>query len=327
MQVGKLDSELLRRIVFNNITYHRDEVTIRPGIGEDCAVIDFGEYACIISTDPITGATNEIGRLAVHVACNDIASNGAAPLGLMLTIMAPEGTTEEDIESIMKQAGKAAAELRVEIIGGHTEITNAVNRIIISATALGRQLKDKVIYTRGASPGDRIIMTKNLGLEGTAIIAHDWEERLHKSIGHEMLEEAKNMMDHISVVKEGVIAGEIGVSGMHDITEGGLLGAVWEMCEASSVGALLYKDKVYIAPVTEKICNIFDIDTFRLISSGCMLITIEENKVEQLMNEFENHGIRANVIGEITSSGRYMKDGEEFIPIEAPEGDELYKIL
>lgn len=326
MKVGKFDSELLRKIVFNNITYHRDEVTIRPGIGEDCAVIDFGEYACIISTDPITGTANEIGRLAVHVACNDIASNGAQPLGLMLTIMAPESTTEEDIENIMKQAGKAAAELKVEIIGGHTEITNAVNRVIISATALGRQLKDKVISAGGARPGDRIIMTKNLALEGTAIIANDWEDRLRKDLGNDLLEEAKSMMNDISVVKEGVVAGEMGASGMHDITEGGLLGAVWEMCEASSVGALLYKDKVFIAHSTEKICNYFSIDPFRLISSGCMLITIAETKAESLVKVLESHGIRASVIGEITKTARYMRDGENFIPIEAPQSDELYKI-
>jgi len=326
VKVGKLDSELLRKIVFNNITYHRDEVTIRPGIGEDCAVIDFGEYACIISTDPITGTANEIGRLAVHVACNDIASNGAQPLGLMLTIMAPESTTEEDIENIMKQAGKAAAELKVEIIGGHTEITNAVNRVIISATALGRQLKDKVISAGGARPGDRIIMTKNLALEGTAIIANDWEDRLRKDLGNDLLEEAKSMMNDISVVKEGVVAGEMGASGMHDITEGGLLGAVWEMCEASSVGALLYKDKVFIAHSTEKICNYFSIDPFRLISSGCMLITIAETKAESLVKVLESHGIRASVIGEITKTARYMRDGENFIPIEAPQSDELYKI-
>ena len=326
MKVGKLDSELLRKIVFNNITYHRDEVTIRPGIGEDCAVIDFGEYACIISTDPITGTANEIGRLAVHVACNDIASNGAQPLGLMLTIMAPESTTEEDIENIMKQAGKAAAELKVEIIGGHTEITNAVNRVIISATALGRQLKDKVISAGGARPGDRIIMTKNLALEGTAIIANDWEDRLRKDLGNDLLEEAKSMMNDISVVKEGVVAGEMGASGMHDITEGGLLGAVWEMCEASSVGALLYKDKVFIAHSTEKICNYFSIDPFRLISSGCMLITIAEPKAESLVKVLESHGIRASVIGEITKTARYMRDGENFIPIEAPQSDDLYKI-
>lgn len=118
---------------------------VRPSIGEDCAVVNYGDYNCILSTDPITGATNEIGRLAVHINCNDIASNGVAPLGIMLTILAPEGTTVEDIDTIMEQAAKEADVLNVEILGGHTEITSAVNRIVISATAIGKQSASKLI--------------------------------------------------------------------------------------------------------------------------------------------------------------------------------------
>lgn len=327
MKTGKLDSELLRNIVFNNITCHREEVMVRPSIGEDCAVLDFGEYACVMSTDPITGAANEVGRLAVHISCNDIASNGVEPMGLMLTIMAPEGTTAEDINEIMKQSGEAAAELNVEIIGGHTEITPAVNKIVISSTAIGRQLKEKVVLTKGAKPKDLIIMTKNVALEGTAIIAHDFEERLRKDLGDSIVEEAKGMMKNISVVKEGVIAGKIGVTGMHDITEGGLLGALWEICEASSVGAILYKDKVNMASSTEKICEYFKVDPFKLISSGCMLITVSKEKARKLLDGLDSNGIEASIIGEITEEGRYIKDGGELIEIDPPESDELYKVL
>jgi len=327
MKAGKLDSELLRKIVFNNISYHRDEVMVRPGIGEDCAVIDFGEYACVISTDPITGAVNEIGRLAVHIACNDIASNGVEPLGIMLTIMAPEGTTENDINEIMKQAGEAAAALKVEIIGGHTEITPAVNKVIISSTAIGRQLKKKVVFSKGAQVGDSIVMTKNLGLEGTAIIAHDWEERLRRELGDDLVDEAKSMMEKISVVTEGVIGGEVGVSSMHDITEGGLLGAIWEMCEASSVGALVHKGKVNIAQSTEKICQHFQIDPFRIISSGCMLITIPKDKDAELIEALKKKGVEAKVIGEVTETGRFLQMGEQLVEIAPPNSDELYKVV
>lgn len=327
VKAGKLDSDLLRRIVFDNITYHRDEVMVRPSIGEDCAVVDFGEYACVLSTDPITGAANEIGKLAVHISCNDVASNGVAPLGLMLTLMAPEGTTSEEIELIMKQAGEAARELKVEIIGGHTEITPAVNKIIISSTAIGRQMKENVVHSKGANSGDSIIMTKNLGLEGTAIIAHDWEEKLTDSLGKDVVEKAKKMMDGISVVPEGIIAGEIGVSSMHDITEGGLLGAIWEIWEASHMGGVIYKDLVNIAPETEKICEYFNIDPFKLISSGCMIMTVSKDKEERLLSAFKEKGIEARCIGDVTREGRYMMDGEKKIEIETPESDELYKTM
>lgn len=327
MKAGKLDSELLRKIVFNNISYHRDEVVIRPGIGEDCAVVDFGEYACVLSSDPITGAINEIGRLAVHITCNDIASSGVEPLGIMLTIMAPEGTTEEDINEIMSQAGKAAAELKVEIIGGHTEITSAVNKVIISSTGIGKQRKEKVVYTRGAQVGDSIIMTKNVGLEGTAILAHDWEEKLRQELGTRVVETGKQMMDNISVVKEGIIAGNMGVTSMHDITEGGLLGAIWEMCEASSAGAMIYMEKVPIPEATKKICEYFQIDPLRLISSGSMLITVDKSKETELVAALENEGIPASIIGEVTKEGRHLVINQELFEIGAPESDELYKVI
>lgn len=327
MKVGKLDSELLRNLVFKNIKLHRDEVMVRPGIGEDCAVVDFGEYGCVLSTDPITGAASEVGNLAVHISCNDIASNGVEPLGIMMTIMAPEGTTADEINEIMKQAGDAAAKLNVEIIGGHTEITTAVNRIIVSTTAIGRQKKNRVIHNSGANPGDRVIVTKNVGLEGTAIIAHDLEEKLQGHLEKEVIQRAQNMMKDISVVPEGIIAGEIGVTSMHDITEGGLLGAIWELCEASQVGVILYKDRINIADETKKICDFFKIDPLRLISSGCMIMTVSTEKAEELLEGLNQKGIIAGTIGEITMGGRYLVDGEQKMEIDPPVSDELYKVI
>lgn len=327
MKVGKLNSQLLERIVFNNIKLRREEVMVRPSVGEDCAVVDFGEYALVMSTDPITGAASQVGRLAVHINCNDIASNGIEPLGLMLTILAPKGTREIEIDEIMKQAGTEASKLNVEIIGGHTEITEAVNKIVISATAIGRQLKSKVIKSSGASIGDKIIMTKTAGLEGTGIIAHDLEDKLNSTFSREIIENAKKMVEDISVVKEGIIGGNIGATSMHDITEGGILGATWEVCQASKVGCNIYKEKISIARETIGICEFLNIDPLRLISSGSMLITINPQKEEMLMKELIKNGVKGSVIGEVTKKGRFLIDNSKKIEIKEPESDELYKVI
>lgn len=327
MKVGKLDSELLEKIIFNNIKLQREEVMVRPSIGEDCAVVDFGEYALVMSTDPITGAASEVGRLAVHINCNDIASNGIEPLGLMMTILAPVGTTENEIDEIMKQASSEAAELNVEIIGGHTEITEAVNRIVISATAIGRQLKSNIVKNSGAKVGDRIVMTKTAGLEGTSIVAYDLEEKLSSTLSREIIENAQKMVKDISVVKEGVIAGKIGVSSMHDVTEGGILGAIWEICKASKVGCNIYKDRISIAQETTEICNFLEIDPLKLISSGTMLIIVNPDKEEQLTKKLNESGVSASVIGEIIEEGRYLIEHNEKIAIQPPESDELYKVI
>ena len=327
MKIGKLDSDLLHDIVFKHLHTKRDEVLVRPSIGEDCAVVNYGDYNCILSTDPITGAANEIGRLAVHINCNDIASNGVAPLGIMLTILAPEGTTVEEIDTIMEQAAKEANALNVEILGGHTEITSAVNRIVISATAIGKQPASKLIKTSGAQVGDAIIMTKTAGLEGTGIIAFDKQEELEKVLNMDEMNIAKDMLTQISVVPEGIIGGKHPVTSMHDVTEGGVLGAVWEVCKASNAGCEIDYKKVPISPVTHKLCDHYNIDPLKLISSGCMLITINEEDSILLSKAFEEANILFATIGKITSNGMVLIKNQEQIMIQPPESDELYKVV
>lgn len=329
LKTGKLDSRLLEEIVFKNIKYKRSEVITRPGIGEDCAVVDFGSYECVLSTDPITAAVSEIGRLAVHISCNDIASNGVEPLGIMLTVMLPEGTTEEQVEEIMKQAGQTSEELGVEIIGGHTEITPAVTKPVIVSTAIGRSAKGSSQQAENMKPGDYILMTKQAGMEGTGILAGDFRDELAGILTEEEFEEAAKMLQQVSVVREGVIAGKLGTAGMHDITEGGVLGAVWEMCDIAKTGAEVWIDQIPVGEVTRKICNHFKIDYLRLISSGSMIIMVHPEGREQMIRELEKAGIPVACIGRVCGleDGVRMAAGDEKHVIEPPESDELYKVI
>jgi len=324
MKSGKLPSDVLEKRILSSFRFKREEVLVRSKVGEDCSVLDFGEYACVVSTDPITGASNEIGRLAVHISCNDVAANGVEPFGLLFTILAPEGTTLEVLQDIVRQAAEEAASLKVEIIGGHTEITPAVNRIVVSTTAIGRAAKDRVVTSSGAKPGDYIILTKWAGLEGTAIIAHDFEKRLRGRMDDALLESAQAMMGHISVVREGMIAGKMGATAMHDVTEGGVLGALWELAEASGVGLRIYQDKIPVRPETQAICEEFGLNPLKLISSGCMLITCRDG--QGMLEALNREGIPASIIGEVVEEGRTLVSGEREEPIDPPESDELYKV-
>lgn len=329
MKTGKLDSKLLEDIIFKNIKYKRPEVITRPGIGEDCAVVDYGDYECVLSTDPITGAVNEIGRLAIHISCNDIASNGIEPLGILLACMLPEGTTAEEIEEIMKQAGEESSVIGVEIIGGHTEITAAVNQPVIVSTALGRALKGTSQNAKDMRPGDYILMTKRAGLEGTAIIVSDHWDRLSGLLTADEISEAEAMLRQISVVKEGVIAGSIGTAGMHDITEGGILGAVWEMCEIAGTGAEIWMEEIPVSEVTKKVCAYFRIDWLRLISSGSMMIIAHPDQKDKLLKEIRAAGIPAACIGRVTErkDGLFLINESVKTEITPPASDEIYKVV
>ena len=177
---------------------------------------------------------------------------------------------------------------------------------------------------------DWILITKNAGLEGTGIIATDCRESLKEVLTEEELAEATSMLERVSVVKDGVIAGKIGTSGMHDVTEGGIYGAVWEMCRLSGKGALIDEASIFVDPVTEKICKHFRIDPLRLISSGCMLIAAPEEKAEKIMEKYSMENIRVSIIGEVKPEDEGVKvlgkDGA-VTDIMPPEADELYKVI
>ena len=324
MKEGKLDFEDLRNIILNNKTIKRSEVKVRNDVGEDCAIIDFGDCEGIFSTDPITGAKENAGKLAVHINCNDIASTGGEPIGILVTILAPTSSTLEEINKVMNEIDEEAAKISVEIIGGHTEVTSAVNKMVISVTVIGKNLKGKSIKTAGAKVDDDIIVTKALGLEGTYILINDYEERIQRILSQEEIEFGKSLINKISVLEEGKIGGEFGVHSMHDITEGGLLGGLFEVAMASNKGFKIYKDKIPMFDITKKVCEEFKIDPLRLISSGSMLITTKNGG--KLIENLKEKGIDASIIGKVCEQGGILVDKGDEINVEPPKRDELFNI-
>jgi len=334
MEIGKVPHDLLNQIVFQKLKHFDQKVKVVPGIGEDCAILDIGEQFFVLSCDPITGASKEVGRLAVYVSCNDIASCGVRPLGLLVTILLPPGSSENDLDKVMTEIAETATSLNVSIIGGHTEVTDAVNRIVINTTAIGISDKEHVIQSAGAVAGDKVILTKTAAPEGTAIIAFEKEEELTKAFGAEFVGRAQSLMRQISVIDEGIAAGGLGsasVHAMHDITEGGIYGALWEMAEASKTGVLVYKDNIPITEETQKICDYYQLNPFRLIASGNMILTTPDPDL--VLKTMNNLNIPAAVIGEIVENPlkrliykNEKQEVEHMSVLRAPKSDELYKL-
>lgn len=327
MKIGKIPNEILEKLVFENISLKREEVLVRASIGEDTGVIDLGDNLCVVSTDPITGATKEIGGLAIHVSCNDAATKGAEPVAILLTILCPENTSQEDLEMVMKQAGQAAKSVNVEIIGGHTEVTDAVNRILVSTTVIAKLKREDLLGYEDIGVGDKIVLSKWLGLEGTHILAGELGEKLKDKLTSEEIEEAIGLGDYLSVIKEGLLAKEYGVRYMHDVTEGGIYGAIWETGQAIGKGINLFEDKLPVKSITEKICKILDIDVKKLISSGSMVMVVPEKNTKAFIDRLGNEGVFASIIGEITPGGIYSLTKTGKCEIKSPGTDELYKAL
>lgn len=327
LEIGKVPVEILNKIILdpiNNNKNKREDIVIRPSTGEDCSAVDIGGEICVLSTDPITAAGTNAGYLVVHINCNDAASAGAEPIGVLLTALMPEGSTENDLKEIIDGAYKAANEVGIEILGGHTEITTAVNKPVISGTVVAKTKGRKFISSGGAKVGQDIIMTKWAALEGTSIIANDYEEKLKLLVNETTIEEAKSLASKISVVKEGAIATEYGATAMHDATEGGILGAVWEVAECSNVGLEIYADKIPVLECTKELCRISNINYLRLISSGTMIITAFEGS--KLVTKLNEAGINASIIGKITEQGRYFTFDNIRTELCPQEKDEIYNV-
>jgi len=326
MDIGKVSETVLKRSILKQIQHRREEVLVGPGVGEDCSVIELGkDEVFVISTDPITGTTENIGTLAVHITANDISSNGAEIIGIMLTILLPEGSKESELKEIMKEIETVCVKLNIEVMGGHTEITAAVNQPIITVTGVGKMPKEYMIKTAGVLPGQEIVMTKWAGLEGTAIIAKKKETELLSKYTEDFIDGAKNFIEYISVVEEARVARKMGVISMHDVTEGGLFGALWELGAASGVGIEVDIKKIPIKQETVEICEFYDLNPYQLISSGAMLMVTD--KANALVDELKKKGIPAAVIGRITDGNdRVIMNEEEKRFLEPPKSDELYKV-
>lgn len=327
MKIGKVPETVLKRSILKQIHHRRDEILVRPGVGEDCAILGVEpDEVLVMSTDPITGTVNEIGMFAVHITANDIASSGAEPIGILLTIILPEDASESDIKGIMKDVETVCEELNIEVMGGHTEISKAVNQPLLSVTGVGKIKKEEVIKTAGLKPGQELVMTKWAGLEGTAIIARDKEDELKARFHQDFIEKAKSFFEHISVVKDARIAKKTGVTSMHDVTEGGIFGALWEVAAASGAGIEVDLKKIPIRQETIEICELYDLNPYMLMSSGCMLISTDKGNA--LVEALKNEGISSAVIGKvIEGNDRIIINEEERRYLEPPKADELYKAI
>lgn len=325
MATGKLPNEVLDKLLKNNIKTNRKEVLVGAQVGMDTAQIDFGENVCIVSTDPITGASANIGSLAIDISVNDVSTSGADSIGVLVTILAPVGSTVDEIENIMKDASNRARDLNLQIIGGHTEITDAVNKFIVSTTVIGKINKKNIIKHKSVEFGDYIYMTKYMGLEGTAILASDKKNQLKGTLSDKELKEAQNLFNSISVKKDGMTAIKSEVHYMHDVTEGGIYGAIYEAYQGINKGVEIIKEDIPVLDVTKKIAKYFDINPYRLISSGSMLIIARSNT--NIENDFKLAGIKLTKIGEVKGDKPLIIENKEAKEIEPPTKDELYNAI
>jgi len=328
---GKIPLDILKEVVFKNLGAERSEVVLGPAAGLDGAVLDVGSKNAIVSMDPITGAVERIGWEAININANDVATFGVEPAFFFSCLLLPENVDCKIVETISSQMNAAAKELGIAIVGGHCESTQGLTNPIVVGCIMGLTEKGKYVTAAGAKAGDKLILTKSAGIEGTAILASDREAQLKKVFPPSLIESAKRFSGQISIVKDALTAYRTGgVHAMHDPTEGGILNGIHEMADAAGLGVRVFEEKITVEPETAKICRFYEIDPLQLISSGALLIAAKPEEANKIIDALSLEHIYADVIGEFNSSPNkrilmHKDDTAEMLP--RPVSDHLWIAL
>ena len=324
LPLGKIPIDVLRATVLSKTGAPSERVATPPKAGLDFAAVRLPDGYLIVSADPITGVSDMIGSYAVDVSANDVATSGSRPQFIESVVMLPEGSGEKELTIVAEQMDARARALGIAIVGGHTEVTPGLRRPLVVVTAFA--LAKDYVSSQDARPGDRLMMTKTAGIEGTAAIAR--EPRTSGRLPVRLAQRAGGFLARLSIVEEAERAYRTGsVRAMHDCTEGGVLGAAFEMSLASGTGFTLEEGAVPVAPETRSICSSLRLDPLRLIGSGSLLLAVQKGGEKRVADALRGVA-EVSVVGEFTREGRTLlkKDGSEVRVVSAPE-DELWRVL
>jgi HAD superfamily hydrolase (TIGR01509 family) len=328
---GKLPNDLLE-LFLNRFSFEDPSVLIRPGIGEDTAAVDVSRHdVLILKSDPITFATDNVGYYSVIVNANDIATSGAVPRWFLTTLLLPAGITPLEVEHVMGKLHQVCRQSGITLCGGHTEITDAVSRTVITGMMAGTVKRRRLIDKRNIRPGDWVFLTKGAAVEGTAIIAREFPDRLQKlGFSRNEIDHGQNLLNDISILKEARIAATYpDTSAMHDVTEGGVATALRELSHAGGCRIRVDWDNIPVLPLTEKICRRLKLDPLGLIGSGSLLICCRKECGPDLESEIRKAGIPVNRIGRVLDPGvgvEAYKDSSQR-PWPHFEVDEIVKLF
>ena len=331
MDVGKLPMEVLARLLSG--TAQADPRVLQgPGIGADAAVIDMGDRLLIAKADPVTFATDRIGWYAVQVNANDIACMGGVPKWFLATVLLPQGAPERLAVEVHEQITEACEALGVTLVGGHTEITFGLTRPIVSGQMLGEATRDTVVWPGGARPGDALILTQGIAIEGTSVLAHEAAEALRAGgMSQGEVSAAAGLLDApgISVVRAAGAAASAGVTAMHDPTEGGLATGLAELATAAKAGLEVDAAAVRVLPETQAVCRALGLDPLGLLASGSLLAAASPERAEAVLAALRADGVDAAVIGRVTeaSAGLRLRSADGVRELPSFPRDELARYM
>lgn len=327
MENGKVKEAILNRSIFKAITYRKPETVVSSAIGNDAAVLEFGNNeVTVISTNPVTYTFKGMEILAAASAVNNVAAGGATPVAIQPCILLPERFKETALKRMMQNMNQICRTMEVEITGGHTEVTPSVKKPVISVTAVGKAKSGQDFSKESVTPGMDIVMSKYIGIAGTVILLDQKKEELSQRFQKSFLDRMSDFEGYYSVINEAAVAVNSGVAAMHDMSRGGIMGALWEIASVAKVGLEIEMDQILVRQETIELCELFNLNPYEMLSTGSLIMITKEGNA--LVNELSCRGIVSAVIGRTMDNNDkvVIRNGERGF-ITPPRGDEIDKIF
>lgn len=323
MRPGKFSESVLKRSVLKQIKAKRDEVIRGAEVGEDCAFFSFEEEeGALLTTAPMI--VDEFENIAPQLAgiVNNVAAAGGEPVAVMVSAILPDKILESVVQRLSGEMERACQRFRLQIAGGNTLISKEVKSPILNVTVIGKKEKEKHQKFHEYRAGQDIILTKWIGLAGTAFLAKKEQEKLEKKLPIYIVDNGIALEKEISVLEESRIAMKVGCVGMHDVSRGGIFSALWELAERGNIGIEVDLKKIPVRQETIEICEILGTNPYELYGAGSLIIVSEQGNL--LLNELEKQQIPAAIIGKVTEeNGKVILNGEETRFLDRPKHDAL----
>lgn len=338
MKIGKVSESVLKRSVLKQIKTKHNEILNGAVVGGDCAIFALEEgfmmTSCVKEAtvavkadmglqDNLISPRMSMAHL-IQKCANNLAVSGATPIAAMVTLMLPEWIEEADIKKLMTEAEASCKELSMQIAGGQTRVSEVVTEPVAVITGYGKVKKSDIHTVKEAKPGQDIVISKWIGLEGTAILAKRHKEKLLQRYPAYLVEEASGFDQYLSIIPEAATAIKSGVCAMHDASEGGIFGALWELAEGAGVGLSVDLKKLPLRQETVEVSECCNVNPYELLSGGCLVMTTEDGL--GLTRALAEAQIPAVVVGKITNSkDRILINEDEIRYMDRPKTDEIYK--
>lgn len=330
MKTGKVSENVLNRSVLRQIKYKRQEVLKGAGIGVDCALFSLSRdedlVTCVQEAAALfEGDTDWLRHLMMKCA-NNLAAAGGEPMAVSIVLLLPANAEEAQLKALMQQAEEACGQMGIAIAGGQTTVTPAVTQPVAVVTGYGKAAKGADHSVKAAAPGQDVVVSKWIGLEGTALLAKYNADRLLERYPAYLVEEAAGFDRYLSLIPEAATAVKSGVCAMHDASQGGIFGALWELAEGAGVGLTIDLKKLPLRQETVEVCEQCNVNPYELLSGGCLIMTTEDGP--GLAAALEAEHIPAVIVGKITESNdRILLNEDEVRYIDKPKQDEVYRNL